>query len=153
VPQRITFGAEHGHIFNEHSAFDDTALRETVYLYRASSFDATVVSAADVAMLFTFTDDPLLPEKSATGAHVNEVVRATNLLRAAAGLTPLPAAGAHRRPLGAGGVPSSLVVQLRNSINEAREQLGAYRFEFTAPVPADTPMSGAQLQELREAVR
>lgn len=134
---------------------DDTVPRETVFLYRASSADGTVVSAADVAMIFTFTDDPLLPEKNATALHVNEVVRATNLLRSAAGLFPvtLSSAGVHRRAFGAGSVPSSAVIQLRAAINEARENLGAFRFEFIAPVAANTPMNGAQLQELREAVR
>lgn len=133
---------------------DDQVARETVYLYRASTPDGTTFSAADVAMLFTFTDDPLLPEKIATGMQVDEVVRATNLLRAAAGLAPISLTpGVRRRGFGASGAPFSFVAQLRDAINEAREKLGAYRFEFTTPAPVDTQINGAQLQELREATR
>jgi hypothetical protein len=132
---------------------------ETVYLFRSESYDHSSISNVDSAMRFPFTDDPLPPAKSVSAAQLAEVVRATNILRAAAGLgpvslPPVPMTSIRRRIVGAGiGVPSSEVKLLRDAINEAREALGAYRFVFTAPLAANTTINAVQIQELREAVR
>jgi hypothetical protein len=138
---------------------DVQPLPETVYLYRIQSDDGKSFSNIDVAMRFPFTDDDLTPERRVSPLHVAEVVRAANLLRAAAGLAPVtlpPVAatdGKRRSNANGSGVPSSHVLLLRTAINEARVKLGAYAFPFTVPVTANMALNAAQLQELRESVR
>ena len=135
----------------------DTGLQPgVVYLYRS---EGSAFSDVDVAMLVPFTDDPMLPEKGVTSTHVAEVVRAANVLRAAAGLSaftlpPVTPGPMRRRVVGAGsGVPGSDVLLLRNAINEARQTLGAYPYPFTVPVTPSAQINASQLQELREAIR
>jgi hypothetical protein len=138
---------------------DTTTDAETVYLYRAESYDRTTVSEADVAMRFPFTNDPLLPEAPVSALHVAEVIRATNILRAAAGLgvVVLPpvtsAQGRHRIVGGGSGFPASQVTLLRSAINEARQALGAYKFVFNASVSDNATINAQQIQELREALQ
>lgn len=136
---------------------DQSPQRETVYLYRSATSLGSDASPADLAMLFTFTEDPLLPEEHVTPLQLNEVIRALNIVRSAAGLAPVTpppaiASASRRRSFGGNNVPASSVASLRDAINEAREKLGAYRVDFIAPI-ADPAMTGAQLQELREAIR
>ena len=147
-------------VFNDSPPyFDKDVVPGIVYLYRSQANDGTNVSNVDTALIFPFTDDPLLPERSVTSLHVAEVVQATNILRAAAGLQPvtLPAVTAgprRRRVVGAGsGVPASDVLLLRDAINEARGKLGAYPFDFATPVSPSLQINASQLQELREAIR
>ena len=135
---------------------DHVVKADTVYLYR-SLLQGQAPGNADVAMVFAFTDDPLLPETAVTSTHVAEVVRATNILRAAAALPAitLPAVSPmRRRVVGAGsGIPASDVALLRDAINEARQALGAYRYPFTIPIAPGAQIDASQLRELREAIR
>jgi hypothetical protein len=140
-------------------ATDEFPQPETVYLYRSETQDHKSISLVDVGMRITFTNDPLLPEATPSARDVDELVRATNILRAAAHLGPLtlpriatPAARG-RVAVAAGGTSASHVNVLRDAINEARTALGAYAFVFTAPVVDTAMMNAVQIQELREAVR
>lgn len=142
------------------SSFFDDVPAEVPYLYRTET-DDKAMSSVDVGMRFSFTNDPLLPEAVVTPHLVDEIIRATNILRTAANLPPAqipaqkPKAPAPRgRVIGIGsGVSASTVSLLRNAINEAREKLGAYRFDFVAALSEGGAVNATQLQELREAVR
>ena len=122
---------------------------ETVYLYRAESYDGSLLSNVDVGMRISFTDDPLLPGAAIRSLHLQEIVHAANLLRTAANLSAISSdpyvAGA---PVTAAGVNL-----LRTAINEARVSLGAYPFAFTGTLTTGMVVHAADVRELREAVR
>lgn len=122
---------------------------ETVYLYRAESYDGSLLSNVDVGMRISFTDDPLLPGTVIGSLHLQEIVHAVNLLRTAAHLSAISSdpfiAGA---PVTAAGINL-----LRTAINEARVTLGAYPFAFTGTVTSGAAVRAADIRELREAVR
>ena len=132
---------------------------ETVYLYQMESHAGNSFSNIDAGMRFPFTDDPMLPQTRVTSTHMDEVVRATNILRAAAGLGPVslpstPPSTKRRRSARSGsGIPASHVPLLRTAINEARVKLGAYSFDFTASIAQGASLNASHLQELREAIR
>lgn len=130
--------------------FHDTGtLPDTVYLYRFESSDGTNVSAADVGMRVNFTDDPLVPGTEIRAVHVQEIVLAANRIRAAAGLPVIST-----EPFARGGlVQATQLLQLRSSINEARERLGAYAFPFTAAIERGGLIRAAHIEQLRESVR
>lgn len=121
---------------------------ETVLLYRMEAADGSY-GPTDVGMEFGFTDDVLGPKLRVKAIHLQEIVRATNLLRAAAGLTPFSAT-----PFAPGKrITVTSILSLRTAINEARVALGAYPFVFTNTPAARQPVRAADIQELREAIR
>jgi hypothetical protein len=126
---------------------DTSAVPEQVYLYRMEGYDQSV-GPTDVGMRISFTDDPLLPGKVIKAAHVQEIVRAANILRAAAGLPPIifPAM------TGAAVMTAPQLSTLRDAITVGRITLGATIYPFAA-VPIGAPITATQLQELREAIR
>lgn len=127
---------------------DWNAVAETVQLYRMEGADGSY-GPTDVGLRFNFTDDTLGPKLRVKAVHLQEIVRATNLLRAAAGLTPFSAT-----PFASGKrITVSSILALRAAINEARVALGAYPFVFTNTPVARQPVRAADIQELREAVR
>ena len=126
----------------------DTPAAETVYLYRMEGEDGSY-GPADVGMRFTFSNDTLGPKLRVKAIHLQEIVRAANLLRAAAGLTPVSAT-----PFASGKpITVSSILALRTAINEARVALGAHPFPFMNTPAARQPVRSADIQELRESVR
>jgi hypothetical protein len=127
---------------------DSDALPETVYLYRLESGDGKV-SAADIGMRIAFTDEPLIPGMAIRAQHLKEVVRAANILRAAASLPALSST------LFTAGAPitAQQITALRRGINEARVAVGAYPFMFAGNVVSGAPIRAAHIEELREAIR
>ncbi|HXH90607.1 MAG TPA: Ig-like domain-containing protein, partial [Thermoanaerobaculia bacterium] len=122
---------------------------ETVYLYRAESYDGSSLSNVDVGMRISFTDDPLLPGAVMRSVYLQEIVHAANLLRAAANLSAISAS-----PFVAGApVTAAGINLLRTAINEARVSLGAYPFAFTGTPATGVMVGAADIRELREAVR
>jgi hypothetical protein len=126
---------------------DKTAEPETVYLYRNRGYDNTD-SDVDVGMRIAFTDDALLPGTVIRAAHLQEIIRGANILRAAAGLPALTLTVAP------GDVVSAAhVAALRDGINQARVAVGAYSFPFEGTIAAGAPVRARDIQDLREAIR
>lgn len=129
------------------TVFDTFPEPEQVYLYRMEG-PGGAVGPLDVAMRISFTDDPLMAPKGIKAVHLQEIVRAANILRAGAGLPAISLSAT------AGGkvLTAAQLSTLRDGINAARTTLGAASFSFTGAVPG-TVINAAQLQELREAIR
>jgi hypothetical protein len=128
----------------------DQPAPETVFIYRTVAYsNQSLASAPDVAMRIAFTDDTLLPGMKIRAVHMQELVRAANILRAAAGLPLLPTTG-----LTPGNVlTAARVNQLRTAINEARSAFGAPAFPFAGTIAPGSQVRASHLQELREAIR
>jgi hypothetical protein len=127
---------------------DTNALPETVYLYRMEGHDGSI-SHADVGMRIGFTDDPLLPGVKIKAVHLQEIVRAANIVRGAAHMSSF----ALTATAGGNVITAAQMNALRNAINEARGNLGAIPFSFTNAIVPGTTIRAADIQELREAVR
>lgn len=127
---------------------DTNALPETVYLYRMEGHDGSA-SFAELGMRIGFTDDPIVPGMKIKAVHLQEIVRAANIVRGAAHLTAFSLTAT------AGGnvITAAEMNALRNAINEARVSLGAIPFTFIGAVAPQTPIQAIHIQELREAVR
>jgi hypothetical protein len=121
---------------------------ETVYLYRMEGFDKSV-TAADLAMRIAFADDPVMAGMPIKALHLQEIVRAANIVRAAANLSAISAAPFQLNAP----IEAATLIALRSAINEARVALGAYAYPFAAGIAAGAPVRAADIQELREAVR
>jgi hypothetical protein len=128
--------------------FDTNALPETVYLYRMEARNGPG-SFADLGMRIGFTDDPIVPGMKIKAVHLQEIVRAANIVRGAAHLTAFSLTAT------AGGkvITAAEMNALRNAINEARASLGAIPFTFTGAISPQTTIQAIHIQELREAVR
>jgi hypothetical protein len=121
---------------------------ETVYLYRMEGHDGTWTDA-DIGMRISFSDDPMLTGTSVKALHLQEIVRAANILRSAANLSSISDA-----PFAAGSPVAAASLQtLRSAINEARVALGAVPYAFTAVINSGLPLRAVDIQEFREAVR
>lgn len=121
---------------------------ETPYLYRMQGHDGTV-TAADLAMRIAFADDPVIAGMPIKALHLQEIVRAANIVRAAANLSAISAAPFQLNAP----IEAATLIALRSAINEARVALGAYPYPFAASIVAGAPVRAADVQELREAVR
>lgn len=128
---------------------DTVPAPETVYLYRMQSWDGLLSTPADVAMRISFTDEPLLPGMPIRAVHMQQIVRATNILRTAANLPLLSTDSIVPGAI----ITAAAVNEVRDAINEARVALGAYAFPFAITIAPGTPITAAQFRELREAVR
>jgi hypothetical protein len=106
-------------------------------------------SFAELGMRIGFTDDPIVPGMKIKAVHLQEIVRAANIVRGAAHLTAFSLTAT------AGGnvITAAEMNALRNAINEARMSLGAIPFTFIGAVAPQTPIQAIHIQELREAVR
>jgi hypothetical protein len=122
---------------------------ETVYLYRMESYNQDSFSNVDVGMRIAFTDDPLLPGTFIKSVHMKEILRAANILRAAANLPALTMGGLEVGDV----ITAAQVNALRTAINQARTALGAYAFPFTGTIDVGGWIQASQIRELREAVR
>lgn len=122
---------------------------ETVYLYRMEAYDHLSFSNIDVGMRIGFTDENLIAGMTIKAVHLTELLRATNILRTAAGLPALTLNGiAAGQPVTAADVNA-----LRDGINQARVALGAYAFPFSSTIAPGTTIRASDIREMREAVR
>jgi hypothetical protein len=127
---------------------DTGALPETVYLYRMQGFDGSFTNA-DLGMRITFTDDPLKPGTTIKAVHLQEIVRAANIVRGAAHLSAFTHAATPGSPV----ITAAQLNALRDAINTARVSLGATSFSFTNVIAPQMPIRAVDIQELREAIR
>ncbi len=131
-----------------------SAPANTVYTFRMEAYDGSnhlvASSNTDLAMIVSFTDDPLTSGITVRAQHLLEIVAAANTLRATAGLPPI-----NLGPGLANGQPirASHITALHNAINEARVALGAAAVTFTDDLTADPVIRARQVQDLREAIR
>lgn len=115
---------------------------------RDSSGNASPMSLPAIAMLRTFTDDPLIAGMTVKAAHINELQGAIGALRAAAGLPPVAFTMVNR------GWPIRLedMTTLRQALIEARTALGLST-SFTDTPVGGQPFKARHLQEVRDAMR
>jgi hypothetical protein len=136
-----------------YASWSEAGTPGVVYTYRMEAFDPggqlLATSNTDLAMVKTFTDDPLTLFTTVKAVHIQELLDATNILRTAAGLAPLslPDAGAGQT------IRASHILALRTAINEARVALGAAPVTFSTTVTAGSIMHVQDIQDLREAMR
>jgi hypothetical protein len=133
--------------------FDANPSPNTVYAYRVEAFNANdqliATSNVDTVTLTTFIDDPLDPSTPIKAQHVLELLAATNVLRAAAGLPSTSLANVQPgKP-----ILASHLIGLRTAINEARAILGAPAIEALPPVESGGPIKLGHVQSLRDAFR
>lgn len=141
-------------------AYDSRSYQElnsvagTAYVYRVQAFDANDVllgtSSADSVVITRFTSDPLVSNTTRiAAAHLQEIVSATNVLRAAAGLAPvwLPDVAPGKR------MAAADFLAIRSGIQNARIVLDVPNYPFTNSLAAQTPIRAADVQELRDALR
>jgi len=128
------------------------------YLYRVKAVDIYNVSsgfsARDLTTRLAFSDDPIKAptDNGGTliiGAHVSELRRAVDAVRAAAALAP--AWSDYTAPAGA--VYATQFIELRDRLNEARSILGFANVAFTDSVVTGQKIMGRTVTELREGVR
>jgi hypothetical protein len=126
----------------------------TAYVYRVQAFDANDAllgtSSADSVVITSFTSDPLVRNTTRiAAAHLQEIVSATNVLRAAAGLAPvsLPNVAPGKR------IAAADFLAIRSGIQNARVALTVPNYPFTNSLGAQTPIRAADVQELRDALR
>jgi Bacterial Ig-like domain (group 3)/FG-GAP-like repeat len=95
-----------------------------------------------------FSDEPLLPRMTVRAAHLQEIIDATNDLRAKAGQSAVAF-----NDFGAGQpIRATHITTLRTKINEARTALGAAAVSFTRAIAPGATILAQDLQELRDAV-
>jgi len=107
------------------------------------------VSHADLGMRIGYTDDPLRPGVAIKAVHLQEIVRAANIVRGAAHMPNFVLTA----NVGGKVITAAQMNALRNAINEARTSLGAIPFSFTNVIAPLTPIRAVDIQELREALR
>jgi Bacterial Ig-like domain (group 3)/FG-GAP-like repeat len=110
-----------------------------------NSGQVVATSNVDLAMVTTFTENPVTAGMPIKAIHFSELVSAMNTLRSAAGLGAINVTGiAAGQP-----VRASQITALRNGINEARVALGATAVSFDAL----TTIRASDVQQLRDAIR
>ncbi|HYI10445.1 MAG TPA: Ig-like domain repeat protein [Thermoanaerobaculia bacterium] len=125
-----------------------------VYTLRVQGFDQggqlVHTSHVDVAMLTSFSDDPLTAGTKVRAQHLSELVQMTNVLRSSGGLAPISLSGA-----GAGQrITASHLNTLRDAINAGRAAHGATPVTFTDVLTAAaTRIKALHVRELRDALR
>ncbi len=123
-----------------------------VYSFRMEAYDAgnslIASSNADAAMIFSFTDKPLVNGLRIKAQQIQETVAAANVLRSAAGLAPFTLAGA----VAGQTVRLSHLTSLRTAINEARTALGVTPIAFSNDATAGSVIQARHFQELRDSI-
>ncbi|HYR29900.1 MAG TPA: hypothetical protein VEU30_15625, partial [Thermoanaerobaculia bacterium] len=141
------------------TTYTDTAIVPGVtYVYTVRSRDINSAysdkSATEVATTRTFTDDPIVGATPTAGTairgiHLGELRQAIDSVRAAGGL--LPAWTSYAAATGV--VDADQFIEMRDRLNEARDQLGLPHVFFTQPVNATQVVRGSALIELRNGVK
>jgi hypothetical protein len=123
-----------------------------VYAYRMEALDGAGAllgtSNTDTAVVALFTDDALYAGVPVKAAHLQELVTATNLLRAQGGLPAVSLADAARGRT----IRKSHLDFLSNAIAEGRAACGAYAPQALS-LPAGSVIRATHVLQLREALR
>jgi Putative Ig domain len=128
----------------------------TVYVYRVRAVPAagapSADSIADVATTVSFTDDPDVAGATVIRAvHMTELRSAVNLVRAAAGLAPFSFSDAQ---LAAGmTIKGAYVRELRTALDAARAALPLPAVTWPPIVDGSSPITAADLNAIRNAIR
>ena len=123
------------------------------YAYMMEAYDAAgtllATSNVDVAMIFPFTDKPLIPGMPVRALHVQELLEATNALRTASGLSSIFLTNV------APGQPIRMqhLSRIRDGINQARVVLGAAPVAFSGDATLYGTVLSRHFQELRDAMQ
>jgi hypothetical protein len=124
-----------------------------VYAYRmhayASGGQLLASSNVDMAMVTTFTDEPLRVTVTPVKAqHLTELISVTNALRASAGLSAIGTTGiAPGQP-----VRASHLAAIFTAMNEGRAAFGAAPLAVPAELAAGGTIRANHLQQLRDAI-
>lgn len=106
------------------------------YAYRIVAVDIngarSAPSVADVALVGTFTDDPLPVNAMIRGSHFSELRKSIDAVRATAGLDPVWAS--YAPPVGP--ILASHMIEMQVGLDEARAKLNLPRVVYTWPSPA-----------------
>jgi hypothetical protein len=123
-----------------------------VYAFRMEAYDEAnqlvASSNADSAMIFPFTDKPLLSGLPVKAQHLQELIAATNILRTAAGLSTLTFNDAGVGQL----IRLEHLTTLRNYWDAARAALGLTPFTHSN-LPSGSTIQARHFQELRDAMQ
>jgi hypothetical protein len=124
------------------------------YLYRVSTIDTndavSLPSASDLATLIELQDDPIVPGVTPIrGAHVADLRRAIDAIRAAAGL---PTAWPDYRPL-TGIIRAAAFGELRDRLNEARSTWLLPEVQFGSSVAPGAAIRASDVEALRDGVK
>jgi hypothetical protein len=129
---------------------DGGVLPDTAYVYYVRAVDASgspvATSVRDVAVTAQVSDADITPGKVVKAAHLAEVRRLVNMLRAAAGRAP----GAWTE---SAQIRAVQLTELRTALNEARTLLGVPALSFTDGVLAGVKVKAVHMQELMGGVR
>lgn len=141
------------------TTYTDTAVTPgATYVYTVRSRDNNSMysakSAPDIAIVRTFTDDPITSPSPAAGVairgvHIGELRQAVDSVRSAAGLLPAWTSYA----AATGNVDATDFLDLRNYLNEARELLLVPYVEFTSTVSNNQLVRGSAVIDLRNGVK
>lgn len=154
IYRRINLGAWTAVATHTRSSWNEPAPQAgVVYSYKMEqldeSFNLMATSNIDVAMMASFTDDPILPSTLVKAQHLAEALAAVNALRAAAGLTPVALTDA-----GPGqAIRAAHIAAIRTAVNEARSVFGASPAPFSSDLAVNGPIRMQHMQDLRESVR
>jgi hypothetical protein len=132
------------------SIYDPTP--NVVYAFRMEAYDGAnhlvASSNADAAMIFPFTDKPLLSGLPVKAQHLQELIAATNILRTAAGLSTLTLSDAGVGQL----IRLEHLTTLRSYWDAARAALGLTPFTHSN-LPLGSTIQAHHFQELRDAMQ
>jgi hypothetical protein len=133
---------------------DATLSANTAYLYKVKAIAGAVVSplsGVDATTTVAFTNDPLAVNTTIVkAAHLVELRTAVNAMRAAAGLSSLPADGT----VGVGSlVRAQHLLDLRAGLDAARSAIGLPALSYADASLASVKIKAAQVSELRDSVK
>lgn len=122
----------------------------TVYAFRVearawNTDELIAQSNVDLALVTSFTDNPILPGTPMKAQHVTELVSATNAVRAGAGLPAWPLAVQTGQVIRAYDIES-----LRVALNEGLARFGVLPVEYAAGVVPGAPIRVEHVQSMRE---
>jgi len=139
------------------TSYTDTMVSANkAYMYKVRAVDSDsnasdyTNSDSAITIMFTFTDDPLIPGSTPIKAvHVLQLREAVNSMRSAAGMEAVLFTD-----LSLAGVPIKLIhiIELRNALDPARAALHLPAMHYTS-ISIGSMVGAAELMELRNAVR
>ncbi|MFZ2493469.1 MAG: hypothetical protein WA208_18475 [Thermoanaerobaculia bacterium] len=128
---------------------------DTTYLYKVRALvsgASSAFSTIDVATTILFTDDPLTIGGIIRAAHITQLRKAVNAMRAAKGL----GAASYTNSIASGTLIRRIdIADLRSALDEARAAIGLTAVTYTdATITASTTvMKTAHVQDLRDGVK
>ena len=132
--------------------FDSGRSPNTTYLYKVRALNGATVgplSVADLATTVTFTNDPMKPGGTLRASDIEELRGAVNMVRAAAGITPIGPDGT----ASTGSTPrTNHLTQLLTALNQARAALGISGV-YGGDVGTTLPIRASHINLLRAGVK